>query len=122
MNKNVLEWAVFGASLALIATVVGLLLHEHFTTGSGPAEITITMGRPVAVGGAYALPLDIRNHGDTTAEDVRVAVTLNGEASEATDVTLPYVPYRSQRRAWVTFSRDPASGKLAARVLGYREP
>ena len=123
MDKNLLEWTVFGVSVALIGLVVGLLLHEHLTTGDGPADIALTLGAPVAAGGRYAVPVEVRNGGDTTAEDVHVQVALTGGGEEETsEVTLPYVPYRSQRRAWVTFSRAPASGGLAARVLGYREP
>jgi uncharacterized protein (TIGR02588 family) len=123
MHKNLLEWTVFGCSLVLIGLVVGLLLHEHFTTGEGPAALAVTLGDPVAADGRYAVAVDVRNGGDTTAEDVHVRVALTGGGEEETsDVTLPYVPYRSQRRAWVTFSRAPASGRLAARVLGYREP
>jgi uncharacterized protein (TIGR02588 family) len=123
LNKNVLEWTVFGASLLLIGLVAGLLVHEHFTTGDGPAEIAVTLGEPVASSGSYAVPVDVRNGGDTTAEEVHVSVALTGGGDDETSVvTLPYVPYRSQRRAWVTFSRAPSAGRLAVRVLGYREP
>lgn len=121
-DKNRLEWTVFGASLALIGLVVGLLLHAHLTTGGGPADIAVTLGDPVAADGRYAVPVEVRNDGDTTAEDVQVRVSLTGGEEETSEVTLPYVPYRSQRRAWVTFSRAPAPDRLAARVLGYREP
>ncbi len=33
MNKNRLEWTVFGISLAIILVVAGLLLNEHLTDG-----------------------------------------------------------------------------------------
>ena len=122
-DKNLLEWTVFGVSLVLIGLVVGLLLHEHFTTCADPADLAVTLGDAVAADGRYAVPVDVRNGGDTTAEDVHVQVTLTGGGDEeASELTLPYVPYRSQLRAWVTFSRAPAAGRLAARVLGYREP
>lgn len=122
MKKNPLEWTVFGVSLVVIVTVLGLLLREHFTTGRGPAALAISLGPAVGSDGGYAVPVHVRNDGGTTAEDVHVAVTLAGAAVEAGEVTLPYVPYRSHRRAWVMFSRDPSDGRLDARVLGYREP
>lgn len=121
MNKNLLEWTVFGVSAALIAGVAGLLLHKHFTTGDRPADLMIVVGRPVASGQGYAVPIDVRNTGDTSAEDVTVSVTLPGTEPEASDVTIPYVPYRSARRGWVMFSRDPGAARLEARVVGYRE-
>ena len=122
MKKNALEWTVFAVSLALIALVVALLLHEHVTTGDRPAELHATVGAAVPSGEGFAVPVELRNTGDHTAEDVRVSVTLSGAGEESSDVTIPYVPYRSHRRAWVVFTRDPAAGRLAARVLGYREP
>ena len=122
MNKNRLEWSVFGVSLALIALVAGLLLHEHFTTGNGPADISLTLGTPVLSRQGHAVPIEVRNTGDRSAEDVHLSVTLPGAQPETSDVSVPFVPYRSARRAWVMFSRDPGGARLEARVLGYREP
>ena len=121
MKKNLLEWTVFGVSLTLIAIVAGLLLREHFTTGNGAPELIVMVGRPQASGQEYAIPVDVRNGGDTSAEDVQVTVTLQSVPPEQTEVTIPYVPYRSVRRAWVMFSRDPGSTRLDARVISYRE-
>lgn len=122
MKKNAVEWTVFAVSLALTAAVLGALLYEHITAGSGPARLEVTVGAAVASGTSYAVPVDVRNAGDTTAEDVQVSVALIGGAGETSEVTLPYVPYRSERRGWVVFSRKPSPGQLEARVLGYREP
>jgi len=122
MNKNLLEWTVFGVSVAIIGTVAGLLLHQHLTAGNRPAEIVLTVGQPVAAGQGYAVPIEVRNSGDTAAEDVQVSVTLQSAEPEESDVTIPYVPYRSSRRGWVMFSRAPGTARVEARVLGYREP
>lgn len=123
MKKNRLEWAVFAASLALIAGVVALLLHQHFTGGDRPASLVSTAGSAVETAGGYAVPIDVRNEGDRTAEDVRLHATLKWDAGvETGEALLPFVPYRSHRRAWIAFSRDPRGGTLTVRVLGYREP
>ena len=122
MNKNVLEWTVFGVSVAIIAVVAGLLLHRHFTARGRPADIMLTVGLPVASSEGYSVPIDVRNEGDTAAEDVHIAVALRTGTAEESDLTIPYVPYRSSRRGWVMFSRDPGTARLDARVLGYREP
>lgn len=121
MNKNLLEWTVFGVSVAVIATVAGLLLRQHFTAGHRPADIVLTVGQPVAAAQGYAVPIEVRNSGDTAAEDVQVSVALRSPEPEESDVTIPYVPYRSARRGWVMFSRDPGTARLDARVLSYRE-
>jgi len=122
MKKNALEWTVFGVSVVLITTVLGVLVHEQVTTGDRPAALAIALGEPVASTEGYAVPIEVRNDGDRTAEDVHVEVTLSGSPLEVSDITVPYVPYRSHRRAWVQFTRDPAGARLTARVLGYREP
>lgn len=123
MNKNTLEWTVFAISLALIAAVAGLLLRQQLAGAQSPPSIAVTAGAPVATAGGFAVPLDVRNDGDTTAEQVTIDVSLRwAGGEERAEATLPYVPYRSRRRAWVVFPRDPRDGRLAARVLGYREP
>jgi uncharacterized protein (TIGR02588 family) len=123
MKKNTLEWAVFGASLALIASVAALLVYQHFTGAHEPASLVATIGSAVETAGGFAVPISVRNEGNTTAEDVRLQATLKFEGgSETGEAVIPYVPYRSKRRAWIAFSRDPRAGRVTARVLGYREP
>ena len=123
MKKNTLEWTVFGVSLALIVAVVAVLLHQQFTGEGRPPSFVVTAGNAVETAGGYALPVDVRNEGDTSAEDVRLQATFESAAgTETGEALLPYVPYRSHRRAWITFSRDPRAGRVTVRVLGYREP
>jgi len=123
MNKNTIEWIVFGVSLALVAAVAGLLVHQHLTRGGGPPSIVTSASAPVETAGGYAVPVDVRNEGDHTAEDVRIQATLSWPGGEEHgEAVLPLLPYRSERRAWITFTRNPAAGNLRIRVLGYSEP
>jgi uncharacterized protein (TIGR02588 family) len=123
MNKNTLEWTVFAASLAVIAAVVGLLVHEHVTGGQAPPSIVVTAGDAIPTAGGFAVPFDIRNDGDVTAEDVRVEATLTWSGGdERGETVVALLPYRSHRRAWIGFTHDPANATLQARVLGFREP
>jgi uncharacterized protein (TIGR02588 family) len=119
-KKNPLEWTVFAVSLAVIATVVGVLVYTHATGGSQPPHLVVTLGAPVAQDGHHAVPLVIENRGDVTAENVQIEVTLSGR--ERAEVHIAFVPHGSRRRAWVTFREDPSGGHLQARVLGYEEP
>ena len=122
-RKNALEWSVFAASLALILVVVIVLVHAHVTSEDRPPSIAVSIGDAIQAPEGYAVPLLVRNEGDRTAEDVHLEVVLATAAGEerATAV-ISFVPHRSERRAWVTFSRDPAAGRLTLRVLGYEEP
>jgi uncharacterized protein (TIGR02588 family) len=124
MKKNELEWTVFGTSLAIILAVAGLLVYQIVTGGGErPALLAATIGAPLETADGYALPIDVRNEGDVTAEDVRIQATLNDSGtSQISEAVVPYVPYHAQRRVWVTFSRDPRAGTVTVRVSGYREP
>jgi uncharacterized protein (TIGR02588 family) len=123
MKKNRLEWTVFGISLALILAVAGLLVYQEITGGDSPASLVARADAPQATAGGFAVPIDVRNIGDTSAEEVRIeaALTWTG-GTERGEVVVPLVPYRSKRRAWIAFSHDPRDGEITVRVLGYREP
>jgi uncharacterized protein (TIGR02588 family) len=123
MNKNTLEWTVFGISVALIAAVAGLLVHQQLTGGDAPPSVAVRTGRAVQTASGYAVPISVRNEGDVTAEDVRVEATLTWDGGrEVGEAVFAFVPYHSERRAWIAFSRHPDTGTLQVRVLGYREP
>lgn len=122
-RKNALEWSVFGCSLALIAVVTGVLAYDHFTTRDGPPVITIALGQPAASGDGFVVPVDVRNEGDQTAEDVQIEVMLSAAGPEERGgAVITLLPRGSHRRAWVGFRQDPAAGTLTTRVIGYRQP
>jgi uncharacterized protein (TIGR02588 family) len=123
MKKNPLEWTVFGASFALILATVAVLIHADVTSAHRPPVIVVRVGTAVAQAGGYAVPLDVANEGDTTAQAVRIEVVRSGSGlEERAAVELAFVPHGSRRRAWVTFSTDPAGSTVKARVVGYEEP
>ena len=122
-QKNTLEWIVFAASAVLIAGVIGVLVYATVSSEGRPPSLSITPGTAQPTAGGFAVPLEVRNEGDRTAEDVQIEVTLAiGPDTERSTAVLPFVPHRSHRRAWVTFENDPARGTVLARVVGYREP
>jgi uncharacterized protein (TIGR02588 family) len=123
MKKNALEWTVFGGSLIVLAVVVALLVRAELSGADGPPVLAAEVGQPQRHGSHYALPLEVRNAGGTTAEEVDVEVVLTaGGGEERASVVIPFLPRGSRRTAWVTFTADPASGSAVARIRGYREP
>lgn len=123
MKKNTLEWTVFVISFVLILAVAGLLVYQEVAGGDTPASLVAQAGEPRETAGGYAVPIDVRNEGDTSAEDVRLQATLTWTGGTQTgEVVLPLVPYGSHRRAWIGFAHDPRDGDIQVRVLGYREP
>ena len=124
VRKHPLEWIVFAVSLVLVGGTLGFLAWDALQGEDSPAALSVELGRPEPRGGAWAVPVTVRNQGDVTAEGVKVEVTLEtpGMAPETADFEAAFVPRRSQREGWVTFRNDPSRGRLSARAAGYETP
>ncbi|MBA2432150.1 MAG: hypothetical protein H0V56_08550 [Chthoniobacterales bacterium] len=123
VKKNWLEWTVFALSALLIAGVLGFLIYESATIGQSPPDIHVRLGHPEARSGHFAVPMEILNTGDQTAEGVNIEVVLRAGGREETgNFEIQFLPRRGSREAWVTFKTDPRTGTMEARVLGYEKP
>ena len=123
VEKNWVEWSVFGVSAVLIVAVIAFLAYESATIGNAPPEIHLQVGAPEQRSGHFAVPIEATNKGDHTAEGVHIEVTLrSGGKEERGDFEIQFLPRRGSREAWVTFKSDPRNGTLEARVLGYEKP
>ncbi|HYI12147.1 MAG TPA: hypothetical protein VEK57_24045 [Thermoanaerobaculia bacterium] len=124
VRKNPLEWTVFAAALAIVAGCVAMLVSMMLRTGDAPPELVVTVGRAERVSSGYRVPVQVRNDGDETAEQVRVDVTLEsaGEEQERAELTLAFIPRRSQRHGFVVFGRDPQCCEITARAVGFETP
>ena len=122
-KKNWLEWSVFALSALLIAAVISFLVYETATIGNAPPDIHVQIGEPQPRTGYFAVPIQVLNKGDHTAEGVHVQVVLKAGGNEETgDFEIAFLPRRGSREAWVTFKSDPRQGTLETRVLGYEKP
>ncbi|RKH84088.1 hypothetical protein D7Y21_25410 [Corallococcus sp. AB045] len=125
-NWNWLEGVVFIASCVLVALVMGYLAVDAWTTGSGPPDLTVQVGTPVAAANAkeWRVPVTVTNHGDSAAEEVHVRVSLRGgrEPKEEAEFVLAYVPRHSQREAWVAFRQEPPPEGVEAHAVGFATP
>ncbi|MFB1481274.1 hypothetical protein [Corallococcus sp. RDP092CA] len=125
-NWNWLEGVVFVSSCVLVALVLGYLVVDAWTTGSGPPDLVVKVGAPVAAANAkeWRVPVTVTNHGDSAAEEVHVRVWLRGgrEPKQEAEFVLAYVPRHSQREAWVSFLEDPAPEGVEAHAVGFATP
>ena len=122
IEKNWLEWAVFGVGLALVAGALGFLIYDGATSGGAPPQFDIALGAPEQRGRNFVVPVRVTNTGDETAEGVHVEVTLEGAAGERGEFVIAFLPRGGTREGSVTFDADPRGGNLRARVLGYEKP
>lgn len=123
IEKNWLEWAVFGAGAALVLGLLGFLAYDGATGTDGPPQFQIELGRAERRGDGFHVAVRVRNSGGETAEGVRVEVLLEAAgAAERGEFDIPFLPRGGAREASVTFHADPAAGRLRARVIGYEKP
>jgi uncharacterized protein (TIGR02588 family) len=124
-HKNGFEWTIFALGLLLILTTLGYLIYAGVTRGSDPAQLSVKLEEATPKANRFLIPVLVTNTGDTTAEDVHVAVllrTADGKEERA-ELQFPHVPRHARRRGWVSFETDPAKGtKLEGIIMGYREP
>jgi uncharacterized protein (TIGR02588 family) len=122
-RKNWLEWLVFAASLGIIATIVGFLVHGAFTRDDTPPRLEVYLGEPRSERGLFIVPVVVQNQGPRPASGVRIEVVVTvGQASEQAGFELSYAPGGSTRRGEVAFSLDPRKGSLRARPPGFELP
>ena len=125
VEKNWLEWVVFGVGLLLVLSTLAYLVYDGATSGAGPPDIEVRLGEPRAGGPGFLVPVTVANRGGQTAEGVTVEVVLEDAGSpepERGEFTLAFLPRRGTREGWVAFRSDPRAGRLTARALGYEKP
>lgn len=123
LEKNALEWTVFGVGLLLLMAMLGYLVREALTTGSRPPELVVSLGVPRAMTEGFQVPVTVVNRGDRVAEAVTVTITLAAKAErEEAVLSIAFLPHQSRREGWVTFRGDPKDGSLQVGPVAYASP
>lgn len=124
LEKNVLEWSVFAASVVVVLACLALLVVDISRTGERPPTIGLTVGEPEQTERGFRVPVEVRNVGDQTAADLHAEVVMEADGAEVerSEFTIAFVPRKSSRTGWVVFERDPRCCRLTARTLGYERP
>ena len=123
-KKNWLEWVVFALGLILVSVTLGYLIYAGSTMGHEPPSIEVRLGTPERQQFNFLVPVTVINHGDETAEGVRIEVVImnSGALGERAELDVAFLPRHATREGWVTFEQDPGAAQLKARVLGYKRP
>jgi len=124
IQKNWLEWVVFAVGLILVASTLGYLIYTGASMGHDPPRLEVRLGIPEQRQLNFIVPVAVVNHGDETAEGVRIEVVLErgGEEKARGELDVAFLPRHATREGWVTFEQDPRTAQLKARVLGYQKP
>jgi uncharacterized protein (TIGR02588 family) len=123
LEKNALEWTVFGVGLILVMATLAYLAREVVTTGSRPPEVVVELGTPRPVAHGFQVPVTVVNRGDRVAEGISVTITLVAKAErEEAVLNIAFLPHQSRREGWVTFRGDPKEGDLQVGPVVYASP
>jgi uncharacterized protein (TIGR02588 family) len=118
------EWLLGALSAVAVAAMIGFLLYQALAARDLAATLDVTAGRIEQRGDAYYVNFQALNRGGTTAAGATVEGTLmdGGRALETSEVTLDYLPARSERSGALMFRNDPRTYRLQLDVKGYRAP
>ena len=125
VEKNWLEWTVFGVSVLLVLAIIGYLTYQVYIDNPSSPDLYVKAVKDPSDLSPYRYHVTVENKGGTTAEEVIIEIALQkGEVSiEKAELQIPFTPHKSKREAWVTFSKDPAlADTLTTRVVSYKKP
>ncbi|MBA3344114.1 MAG: hypothetical protein H0T44_02275 [Gemmatimonadales bacterium] len=122
LDKNALEWTVFGVGLILVLATIVYLAREALATDSLPPDVTAVLGPTRPGRDGFQVPVTVQNRGDRVAEDVTVTVLLAGPPEQEAVLTIGFLPRHSTRQGWVRFNGSPAAPQLRVTSLGFASP
>jgi uncharacterized protein (TIGR02588 family) len=125
LEKNWLEWCVFGAGSVLVLVTIGYLVYEEVTNPERPAVMEVRVGPAESRSGEFAVPVTVVNRGDEGAEAVLVEVHLQkrGGDTKRAELQIQLLPGRSTREGYVFFEGEwAATDRIDARVVGFERP
>ena len=123
MRRNIVEWAVLGASIVGIVVLAAILVIEGVGEARPPdptVELRPAGARQGAVG--WIVPATVSNGGDEAAEAVvlEASATVHGQ-EEMSELEVNFLPAGSTVEVAFGFSARP-SGDVVVRLVGFRVP
>ncbi len=124
MESTLAERVSLAISSAIVLALVGAIVYLALAGGDRPADIDVTprFDRMRRQAGQFYLPFEVVNHGDRTAENVRVRVSLGSAQPEESEVEIQFLPGGATEEGIVVFDTDPTSADLRWDLLDFLEP
>lgn len=110
--------------LVLLLGALGYLVHDALNADGEPPDIVVIADSIRPMTDDFLVEIRVVNRGSATAARVVVEGALHDATSrvESSQITIDYVPLRSERTAGLLFTQDPRRLKLRLRVQGYEVP
>ena len=123
--KNWFEWTVFGLSLILVLAILGYLGYKVYHHSETPPEIVTQVWPSPSENTPNRYQVLVENKGGTSAEEVRVQVSIRrgGQELEKAELHIAFVPQESKREGWVVFEHAASQAdSVVARVISFEKP
>ena len=125
LEKNLLEWTVFGFSFLLVILVISYLTYNSVTHRTSSPNVSAHYEKDPSGNHPYRYKIIVTNSGGETAEEVNIeaAIMKGGESIEKAELQIAFSPKLSEREGWVNFSRNPEEGdSITVKALSYKKP
>jgi uncharacterized protein (TIGR02588 family) len=120
-GKNALEWTVFAASVLLVLAMLVLLAREAAGWKHRPPELTLRLGGPEQRGNEMTLVVEVTNHGDVAAADVRVEIVSGtADSLHRAHLMFDFISRHETRRGHVALPAGGGPPRVAG--VGFAEP
>lgn len=125
-GRSPAEWTTLLISIGIIAGILGLVSWLYFRGSEESPIITVEVQIQDLREdeGAWYLPIEVRNDGDTTVASAQVEGTLDtgeGEPQKAS-ISIDFLAGGEQVMGTLVFSADPSSGELGVGPTSYQIP
>jgi uncharacterized protein (TIGR02588 family) len=119
-----LEWLASAIGLLVVFGIFGVIGWQAFNGAAMPPVITVEIESVTPVEGGYRVLFRAHNTAGEAAAQVEIEgkVAAAGEDEETSKAILDYVPGHSARQGGLFFTRNPHSGSLAVRAIGFATP
>jgi uncharacterized protein (TIGR02588 family) len=124
-GRTVAEKITLALSAAVVLSILGLVTYLYYQGEEEPANVVATarvdeirQEREV-----YYVPVEVKNEGDRTVEDLTVEGELitNGQI-ETAEFTITYLAAGERATGAFIYTEDPLEGELTVRPVSYMDP
>lgn len=119
-----IEWLTAAFGLLTVLAAIGLLSYYAISGSGSHPNVSISVLAIIPQSTGHLVRIRVANAGTMTAAQLAIEGTLStaGGAEEQSQVTLDYLPGRSEREAGLFFTGDPRKGRLEIRATGFQNP
>ena len=110
------EWITFSIGLVAVIAILSLLTYLHFSSGNGDPRIAVNpqVNQITQYQGKYYLPVQVKNTGGKTAQNVIVQVQLTPQQGSPESLTfqIHFLTQQETTETTLIFNQDPSKGQI----------